>query len=77
MANYSYISIPTSRLTKGWLTEHGFSDRREIDTFVCYHATSEVYDHYGSVEDAEVEFICNTQEEFIQKVNESKLMRML
>lgn len=77
MANYKYISIPTSRLAVEWLTDNGFSPQHDIGTFICYHATSEVYDHYGSVEDVEVEFICNTQEEFIQKVNESKLMGML
>lgn len=77
MANYSYISIPVSRLTEDWLTEHGFSNRHEIGTFVCYHATSEVYDHYVDVEDAEVEFICNRQKEFEQKIRESKLLKLL
>lgn len=77
MVNYSYISIPTSRLTDYWLTDNGFSNAHEINTFVCYHTTSEVFDHYLSVEDEIHEFICNTQAEFEQRIAECKLMRIL
>ena len=77
MGSYSYISIPTSRLTDDWLIDNGFSNTYEINTFVCYHTTSEVFDHYLSVEDEIHEFICNTQEEFDQKIAEYKLLRIL
>ena len=77
MANYSYISIPTSRLTDDWLTDHGFSNAHEIYTFVSYYTPTGVYDHYVGMEDAEVDFICNTQEEFEQKIAEYKLLRVL
>lgn len=77
MANYSYISIPTSRLTVEWLTDNGFSTQHDIGTFICYHSTSEVYDHYSGVEDSIHEFICNTQKEFEQKIRESKLLKLL
>lgn len=77
MGNYSYISIPTRRLTEEWLIEHGFPNRDKLDTFMCYHTVSEVFDHYLSVEGEIHEFICNTQEEFEQKIAECKLMGLL
>ena len=77
MGSYSYISIPTSRLTDDWLIDNGFSNTYEINTFVCYHTTSELFDHYLSVEDEIHEFICNTQKEFEQKIRESKLLKLL
>lgn len=77
MANYKYISIPSNRLSQEWLDANGFSDMYEVFTFISYHTSSEDYDHYNHVEDADNEFICNTQEEFIQKVNENKLMDLL
>ena len=77
MVNYSYISIPTSRLTVEWLTDNGFSTQHDIGTFICYHSTSEVYVQYVAVEDSIHEFICKTQDEFIQKVEQIKLLKLL
>ena len=75
--SYKYICIPKSRLSEEWLTDNNFNPDDDIDTFITYYITSDSYDHCNFVYDAEAEFICNTQKEFEQMVNQIKLERIL
>lgn len=75
--NYKYICIPKSRLSEEWLTDNNFNPEDDIDTFITYYITSDSYDHYNSVYDAEAEFICNTQKEFEQMVAQARLEKIL
>ena len=75
--SYKYISIPTSRLSKEWLRNNNFNPKGDIDTFITYVVARDSYVDYDSVESAEKEFICNTQEEFEQLVAEGKLSRII
>ena len=75
--NYKYISIPKSRLSKEWLTDNNFNPEDDINTFITYYITSDSYGHCDFVYGAEAEFICNTQKEFEQMINQIKLERIL
>ena len=75
--SYKYISIPTSRLSEEWLRNNNFNLYEYIDSFITYSVATDIYDHYSFVETAEEDFICNTQEEFEQRVTEAKLERLL
>ena len=75
--SYKYISIPTSRLSAEWLRNNNFNPDDNIDTFITYTVVVCRYDHYNLVNNAEEEFICNTQEEFEQLVAENKLSRII
>ena len=75
--SYKYIGIPTARLSEEWLRNNNFNPNGNIDSFITYSVATNSYDHYNFVETAEEEFICNTQEEFEQRVTEAKLERLL
>ena len=75
--SYKCISIPTSRLSDEWLINNKFNLNDDIDTFITYSVATDIYDHYNFVATAHEEFICNTQEEFEQRVTEAKLERLL
>ena len=77
MENYKYISIPVNRLTEKWLKENNFNRAHDLDTFMSYDVELQNYTDFNQVELADKEFICNTQEEFEQKVAEYKLLSML
>lgn len=77
MENYKYISIPVNRLTEKWLKENNFNRAHDLDTFMSYDVELQNYTDFNQVELADKEFICNTQEEFEQKVAEYKLLRIL
>ena len=75
--SYKYISIPTSRLSEEWLRNNNFDPEEDIDTFITYTVVINRYDHYNLVNNAEEEFICNTQEEFEQMIAQAKLEKIL
>ena len=75
--SYKYITIPTSRLSEEWLINNNFNLNDNIDCFITYSIATDSYDHYNFVEIAHEDFICNTQEEFEQRVTEAKLERLL
>ena len=75
--SYKYISIPKSRLSEEWLRNNNFNPEGDIDTFITYAVAGDRYEDYDFVDNAEEEFICNTQEEFEQLVAENKLSRII
>ena len=77
MANYDYITIPTIRLDPDWIQECKLGNDYARSTFISYEINGDRYYYYANVGSAESEFLCNTQEEFEQKVAEYKLLRVL
>lgn len=77
MANYNYIAIPSNRLDPNWLQERKLNDVYARSTFISYDINRDEYCHCTNVESADSEYLCNTQEEFEQKVVEYKLLRVL
>ena len=77
MANYNYIAIPSNRLDPNWLQERKLNDVFVHSTFISYAINRDEYCHSTNVESADSEFLCNTQEEFIQKVEQIKLLKLL
>ena len=77
MGSYDFLTIPTSRLNTGWLLERKLGDAYANSNFISYDTKRDEYCHSSGVDTADIEFICNTQEEFDQKIAEYKLMRIL
>ena len=77
MANYNYITIPTIRLDPDWVQECKLGNDYARSTFISYEINRDGYCYCANVESAESEFLCNTQEEFKQKVAEYRLMKLL
>ena len=74
---YLAISIPVLRLTEEWLNEHGYTLNNDLRVFIGYQVPHDTFRNYNSVMSIEYEFICNTMEEFIQKITEAKLERLI
>ena len=73
-----YISIQLHLVSNKYLEKLGKPQTSEIDTTLVYGIPADVYfisstppTLYGG------EFVCNSEQEFIQKIEQTKLMRML
>lgn len=73
-----YISIPLHLVSNKYLEKLGKSQTSEIDTTLVYEIPTDLYftstapaTSYGR------EFVCNSEQEFIQKIEQIKLMNML
>lgn len=77
-----YISIDIHKVSKKFLSEkininnltkaiHALVYGTEDDIYFLSSLSSE------QMTSVDIEFICNTQEEFIQKINEHKLLKLL
>lgn len=77
-----YISIDIHKVSKEFLSEkininnltkaiHALVYGTEDDIYFLSSLSSE------QMASVDIEFICNTQEEFIQKINEHKLLKLL
>ena len=73
-----YISIPLHLVSIKYLEKLGKSQTRETDTTLVYEIP--IDDYFISTAPATSygrEFVCNSEQEFIQKIEQIKLMNML
>ena len=73
-----YISIPLHLMSNEYLEKLGKSQTSELDNTLVYEIPADFY--FVSVApptSTSREFVCNSEQEFIQKIEQIKLMDML
>lgn len=76
MANYEYISLPITLASNKLFVSIKYQ-KKSNDCLICYSIIDDEIYFSGVYSENTIEYICNTQEEFEQKVAEYKLLRVL
>ena len=76
MANYEYISLPIHLASNKLLT--GIKYRKKSNyCLVSYSIIDDEIYFSGVYSEKTVEYVCKSEEEFLSKINQHRLMRML
>ena len=76
MANYEYISLPIHLASNKLLT--GIKYRKKSNyCLVSYSIIDDEIYFSGVYSEKTVEYVCQSEEEFLTKIEHEKLMRML
>ena len=76
MANYEYISLPIHLASNKLLTSIKYRKKSNY-CLVSYSIIDDEIYFSGVYSEKTVEYVCQSEEEFLSKVNQHRLLRML
>lgn len=76
MTNYEYISLPIT-LASNKLLVSIKRQKKSNYCLICYSVIDDEIYFSGVYSEKSVEYVCHSEEEFLSKVNQHRLMRIL